>query len=44
MTALLIGELGRFDMTSLLLQLTTSLSLIAIATIIVDYAVSGRFC
>ena len=38
MTALLIGSLGKFDMTTLLLQLTTSLSLIAIATVMVDYA------
>jgi hypothetical protein len=37
MTALLIGQLGKFDMTTLLLQLTTSLSLIAVATVLVDY-------
>jgi len=38
MTALLIGSLGKFDMTTLLLQLTSSLGLIAVATLIVDYA------
>jgi hypothetical protein len=37
-SALQIGQLGKFDATTLLLQVTTSLSLIALSTLIVDYA------
>eukprot|EP00039_Didymoeca_costata_P023117 m.6016 g.6016 ORF g.6016 m.6016 type:complete len:426 (-) comp3467_c0_seq1:78-1355(-) len=36
LSTVMIGDLGKFDMTTMLLQLTTSLSLIAVATVIVD--------